>query len=79
MTLYPRHRRRSAEADPRARRPVVGGAVGKGGWIEDDLQPAYSLDRIRSEEHTSELQSLTGISYAVFCLRSEERRVGKEC
>ena len=33
----------------------------------------------RSEEHTSELQSLMRISYAVFCLRSEERRVGKEC
>ena len=33
----------------------------------------------RSEEHTSELQSLYTISYAVFCLRSEERRVGKEC
>ena len=33
----------------------------------------------RSEEHTSELQSLDHISYAVFCLRSEERRVGKEC
>ena len=28
---------------------------------------------------TSELQSLSSISYAVFCLRSEERRVGKEC
>ena len=24
--------------------------------------------RMRSEEHTSELQSLVGISYAVFCL-----------
>ena len=34
---------------------------------------------VRSEEHTSELQSLPTISYAVFCLRSEERRVGKEC
>ena len=33
----------------------------------------------RSEEHTSELQSPYHISYAVFCLRSEERRVGKEC
>ena len=33
----------------------------------------------RSEEHTSELQSPKQISYAVFCLRSEERRVGKEC
>ena len=27
-----------------------------------------SRDDSRSEEHTSELQSLTGISYAVFCL-----------
>ena len=35
--------------------------------------------RIRSEEHTSEPQSRIRISYAVFCLRSEERRVGKEC
>ena len=34
----------------------------------------------RSEEHTSELQHPDqSISYAVFCLRSEERRVGKEC
>ena len=33
----------------------------------------------RSEEHTSELQSPLIIAYAVFCLRSEERRVGKEC
>ena len=33
----------------------------------------------RSEEHTSELQSQLTIAYAVFCLRSEERRVGKEC
>src|SRR6056300_598927 len=30
---------------------------------------------IRSAEHTSELQSHSEISYAVFCLRSEERRV----
>src|SRR5210317_353905 len=33
----------------------------------------------RSDEHTSELHSHSEISYAVFCLRSEERRVGKEC
>src|SRR2546421_7429968 len=31
---------------------------------------------LRSEEHTSELQSRSDL---VFCLRSEERRVGKEC
>src|ERR1043166_9835751 len=27
------------------------------------------VDRVRSEEHTSELQSRFGISYAVFCLK----------
>src|SRR3546814_3448541 len=29
------------------------------------------LDEIRSEEHTSELQSLMRISYAVFCLKKK--------
>src|SRR3546814_8472695 len=29
------------------------------------------LDRARSEEHTSELQSLMRISYAVFCLKNK--------
>src|SRR3546814_1845802 len=30
-------------------------------------------ERIRSEEHTSELQSLMRISYAVFCLKKKKR------
>src|SRR3546814_8927218 len=32
---------------------------------------AASLTAIRSEEHTSELQSLMRISYAVFCLKKK--------
>src|SRR3546814_7021296 len=32
---------------------------------------AANLDQIRSEEHTSELQSLMRISYAVFCLKKK--------
>src|SRR3546814_6780213 len=31
------------------------------------------LDRDRSEEHTSELQSLMRISYAVFCLKKKKQ------
>src|SRR3546814_15095450 len=31
------------------------------------------LHAIRSEEHTSELQSLMRISYAVFCLKKKKR------
>src|SRR3546814_3812949 len=33
---------------------------------------AYVLSRPRSEEHTSELQSLMRISYAVFCLKKKK-------
>src|SRR3546814_10039147 len=36
------------------------------------LQPACDArDAVRSEEHTSELQSLMRISYAVFCLKKK--------
>src|SRR3546814_6613912 len=34
---------------------------------------AVALRRIRSEEHTSELQSLMRISYAVFCLKKKKK------
>src|SRR3546814_3299253 len=33
-----------------------------------------TLDPRRSEEHTSELQSLMRISYAVFCLKKKKRK-----
>src|SRR3546814_5333004 len=33
---------------------------------------------IRSEEHTSELQSLMRISYAVFCLKKKNKQAEKE-
>src|SRR3546814_5555586 len=32
-----------------------------------------ALDDLRSEEHTSELQSLMRISYAVFCLKKKKK------
>src|SRR3546814_3305685 len=32
---------------------------------------------VRSEEHTSELQSLMRISYAVFCLKKKKRQTSK--
>src|SRR3546814_5964908 len=42
-----------------------------------DLDPRHALgrvvDRFRSEEHTSELQSLMRISYAVFCLKKKKK------
>src|SRR3546814_4431970 len=35
--------------------------------------PIEVIGAIRSEEHTSELQSLMRISYAVFCLKKKKR------
>src|SRR3546814_9742729 len=35
---------------------------------------ALSPDRIETEEHTSELQSLMRISYAVFCLKKKNTK-----
>src|SRR3546814_1789992 len=38
------------------------------------LNPAVSpIEAVRSEEHTSELQSLMRISYAVFCLKKKKQ------
>src|SRR3546814_3164853 len=34
----------------------------------------HKLGEFRSEEHTSELQSLMRISYAVFCLKKKKQR-----
>src|SRR3546814_4093522 len=36
------------------------------------VQACFNGRRIRSEEHTSELQSLMRISYAVFCLQKNK-------
>src|SRR3546814_3409744 len=36
------------------------------------LAPRRTLFLVRSEEHTSELQSLMRISYAVFCLKKKK-------
>src|SRR3546814_4910962 len=50
-----------------ARALVVGPALLHDGEVEPDL-------RARSEEHTSELQSLMRISYAVFCLKKKTKQ-----
>src|SRR3546814_3732189 len=42
-------------------------------WIEQLARVPVELDiASRSEEHTSELQSLMRISYAVFCLKKKK-------
>src|SRR3546814_10857 len=52
--------------------PVVG--YGAGTSLEGN---AAALTSDRSEEHTSELQSLMRISYAVFCLKKKNKSIQK--
>src|SRR3546814_10532991 len=58
-------------AGPGPLRPRTTGhsAIGARGDVR--WQPGR-VDRARSEEHTSELQSLMRISYAVFCLKKKK-------
>src|SRR3546814_9421532 len=51
------------------------------GCVEPVLKPEYRAAAVRllnrtgrSEEHTSELQSLMRISYAVFCLKKKKKK-----
>src|SRR3546814_2238360 len=39
----------------------------------EPTEPVKAMSRNRSEEHTSELQSLMRISYAVFCLKKKKK------
>src|SRR3546814_1038927 len=43
-------------------------------WPGIFLRPGVHHGRLRSEEHTSELQSLMRISYAVFCLKKKNNK-----
>src|SRR3546814_4719652 len=43
------------------------------GWGDAQISPLAGDASFRSEEHTSELQSLMRISYAVFCLKQKTR------
>src|SRR3546814_7130715 len=60
-----------AHSDPAERRrwpsPCYPGSRTRATWSPHRQRPA-----IRSEEHTSELQSLMRISYAVFCLKKKK-------
>src|SRR3546814_7705962 len=51
-------------------------SVTSSGWLRGSSSRRASLvlgRRARSEEHTSELQSLMRISYAVFCLKKKQQ------
>src|SRR3546814_8906180 len=61
----------------RVGRHGVGASDGPGGQLAVRRDPGgfhpLLCVRLRSEEHTSELQSLMRISYAVFCLKKKKK------
>src|SRR3546814_17462580 len=58
---------------PKPNRPLLRFATGDLVELRDDPCPCGRTGR-RSEEHTSELQSLMRISSAVFCLKKKTRQ-----
>src|SRR3546814_9932471 len=46
--------------------------------VSDHARIHLRVERCRSEEHTSELQSLMRISYAVFCLKKKNKQTTKK-
>src|SRR3546814_3615877 len=55
--------------------PLHGRAAGAGStWTIAGPGTVGGCRDVRSEEHTSELQSLMRISYAVFCLKKKQKR-----
>src|SRR3546814_2672277 len=54
-------------------------SFGLGGAPEGQLLAIVVMAVMRSEEHTSELQSLMRISYAVFCLKKKQKTNKNTC
>src|SRR3546814_5216886 len=52
--------------------PVTRRYFREGNLLARAIPAGYQAISIRSEEHTSELQSLMRISYAVFCLKKKQ-------
>src|SRR3546814_5945518 len=63
------HRRARRRECPRRR---AGGRGTARSIVAQHPDPAHSPQPFKSEEHTSELQSLMRISYAVFCLKKKK-------
>src|SRR3546814_5700249 len=58
---------------PEGRQAQAGRARHAAGWQLHHARGRPACQRGRSEEHTSELQSLMRISYAVFCLKKKTK------
>src|SRR3546814_8004634 len=63
--------RDGAGDSPVRRTSAIGGMIDKATFLRQ--QPVQERIHSRSEEHTSELQTLMRISYASFCLKKKKK------
>src|SRR3546814_8355972 len=66
----PRRSAHNGLPDSRSRSPQFSQSPQQDGFLS--VEPVFGL--VRSEEHTSELQSLMRISYAVSCLKKKQKK-----
>src|SRR3546814_9321693 len=74
-TLFrsPQREHRRKAGDECTRRGAEGGSVAE--VVELQRHAEFVATQQRSEEHTSELQSLMRTSYAVFCLKKKKQHI----
>src|SRR3546814_6763206 len=70
----PRMVARHAGGDAASGRAAIDLAIGEHAQIAGRRGRRRVVGKDRSEEHTSELQSLMRISYAVFCLKKKKKK-----
>src|SRR3546814_1274311 len=71
-----KNRPTKAQNYPAYRMAILGGlaaTVTKSDVANRGCEQPWAAGQVRSEEHTSELQSLMRISYAVFCLKKKTK------
>src|SRR3546814_3601426 len=78
-TLFRSYSTHCMASDPCSSRCAPAWTRHRGCWPRPGCRsPKYPRPAGRSEEHTSELQSLMRISYAVFCLKKKNKKKHEE-
>src|SRR3546814_6125690 len=70
LVTHQAQRKRSSNGQPKLQRPEQS-QVHQQVLQREQQRQVQQVSPVRSEEHTSELQSLMRISYAVFCLKKK--------
>src|SRR3546814_8462741 len=74
LAWWRRRAEKATSQSPAIGRMALGAALVGASYVMLAVLTQTSQGQPRSEEHTSELQSLMRISYAVFCLKKKNNR-----